>query len=85
MLMQYFRTLFDQYDFWCRGTLQEKLHVNSIFSHKQIVICFIKGDEPNKPGDESSKLGDKMAGDEMAWRRSDYNSMNLTKLIDNSD
>ena len=76
-LMQYFRTLFVQYDFWCRGTLHEKL--DSIFNHKQIVISFIQGDKPTKPGDESSKLGDEssklgdeMAGDEMAWGRSDY-------------
>ena len=61
--------LFVQYDFWCRGTLQQKL--NLIFNHKQIVISFIQGDKPTKPRDKSSKLGDEMAGDEMAWGRND--------------
>ena len=87
--MQYFRTLFVQYDFWCRGTLQEKL--NSIFNHKQIVISFIQGDKPTKPGDESSKLGDEssklgdeMAGDEMAWGRSDCKAITRMFLIFNN-
>ena len=55
--------LFVQYYFWCRGALQEKQ--GSIFSHNQKLISLIQEDGTTKPGDE-------MARDEMAWGRSDY-------------
>ena len=58
--------LFVQYDFWCRGALHEKQ--DSIFSHNQKVISLRQGDGTTKPGDE-------MARDEMAWGQSDYKAV----------
>ena len=61
-----------QYDFWCRGALQEKQ--DSIFSHNQKVISLIQGDGTTKPGDE-------MAGGEVTTKPRSKPAANLTEIL----